>query len=305
MTAGARRRLFAVALAAFATLIWGGWFPISRLAVTTGLTPADVAFLRFGVAGLVLLPVCLRQGFRAGRAGCWGSLAMTATIGVPFPLLLATGLQFAPAAHAAVFVPGVFPGLTFILGVLLLRDPVTWRRLAGICLVAAGVGMVAWVALESRSPGELRGYLLFHLCAWLWALYTIVARVARIGPLHATAILSVLSMLIYLPPYLLFAESGLPGLPPAELLFQVAYHSLLGGILSMLCYNHAVNVLGASQAAIFGGLVPCIAALLSVPILGETLGLREVLGLAAVTAGIALVTGARMPAEKGEPAGPA
>lgn len=301
----ARSPALAVACALLATLIWGGWFPVSRLAVTTRLTPADVTLLRIAVPAALLLPVALRFGLKAGRAGWPGSLAMAATVGIPFPLLLNAGLQHAPAAHAAVFVPGVFPSITFILGVLVLGDTPTVRRLAGVLLAAAGVGLVGWVAIEAFRPGALGGYVYFHICAWLWALYTLVTRIARIDPLHATAVLTVVSTILYLPAYLAFAEGGLAALPWTELAFQVTYHGLLGGLLSMLLYNHAVNVLGASQSAIFGGLVPCIAAVLSVPILGEVLGPREIVGLVLVSAGIVLVTGGRLPRLGRKPRGPA
>lgn len=290
-----RKTVLAIGCALLATLIWGGWFPVSRLAVTDQLSPADVTLLRIGPPALLLLPIVLRRGLKAGRAGWPGSLAMAATVGIPFALLLNTGLQYAPAAHAAIFVPGVFPSLTFLAGVLLLGDPVTPRRVAGVLLAAAGVALVGWVALDTSGPGELGGYLYFHVCAWLWATYTLVTRAARIDPLHATAVLTVTSTLLYAPAYLVFADSGLPELPLAELAFQVGYHGLLGGLLSMLLYNHAVNVLGASQAAIFGGLVPCVAAILSVPLLGELLGTREVIGLVLVSAGIVLGTGGRLP----------
>lgn len=291
----ARTTAVAIGCALLATLIWGGWFPVSRLAVTTRLSPADVTLLRIAVPAVLLLPIVVRRGLKAGGAGWWGSLGMAATVGIPFPLLLNSGLQYAPAAHAAIFVPGVFPSITFVLGVVLLGDPLTRRRVAGVLLAAAGVGVVGWVAVETYRPGELDGYLFFHVCAWLWAGYTLITRVARIDPLHATAVLTVVSSLIYVPGYLAFAESGLPALPWSELIFQVSYHGLLGGLISMLLYNHAVNVLGASQSAIFGGLVPCIAAILSVPILGEVMGPREVVGLVLVSAGIVLVTGARLP----------
>jgi drug/metabolite transporter (DMT)-like permease len=287
-----RRTALAIAAAILAVVIWGAWFPIARLSVTTSITPWDLALLRFSFAAIVLLPVVARHGMAAGRTGWLGALVMALSVGAPFALLLGIGIRSAPAAHAAVFIPGVFPTLTFILGLVFLGDPVTWRRTVGVILVAAGVALVGWAALEGSGGGPLSSYGLFHICAWMWAIYTVTTRIAKISSMHATAILNVLTMALFLPFFLLFGESTLATLPVAELAFQIGYHGVLGGLVSILCYNHAINVLGASRAAIFGGLVPCVAALLSVPILGEALSGREIAGLVAVTVGVALVTGA-------------
>ena len=39
-----------------AVSIWSGWIVVARLGLQTSLTPWDIAALRFGVAGLLLLP---------------------------------------------------------------------------------------------------------------------------------------------------------------------------------------------------------------------------------------------------------
>ena len=43
-----------------AVSIWAGWSVVTRLAVTTGLDAWDIPALRFGVAGLLLLPILIR-----------------------------------------------------------------------------------------------------------------------------------------------------------------------------------------------------------------------------------------------------
>ena len=281
-----------IGAALIAALIWGGWFPVSRLAVTTVLGPADLALLRYLVAGTVLIPVAFRLGLRAGKAGWWGAFGIALTVGAPYPYLLAVGLEFAPAAHVAIFVPGVFPALTLIASACILGDRVTPRRLAGLLLTLVAVALVGWTVFESAGMGRLQGYLIFLVCAAMWTAYTLIVRYAEISAVHATAIIGVLTLILYLPPYLLFSERQLFDLPLAELSFQILYHGFLGGFLSMFLYSYSVNALGPPRAAIFGALVPCFAALLAVPIVGESVGWRELLAIAAASLGIVLVTGA-------------
>ncbi len=45
-----------------AVSIWAGWIVVARLGLRTSLTPWDIAALRFGVAGLLLLPYVLKKG---------------------------------------------------------------------------------------------------------------------------------------------------------------------------------------------------------------------------------------------------
>ena len=42
--------------------IWASWIVAVRLGIRTSLTPWDIVAIRFGVAGLVLLPYLLKKG---------------------------------------------------------------------------------------------------------------------------------------------------------------------------------------------------------------------------------------------------
>jgi drug/metabolite transporter (DMT)-like permease len=57
-----------------AVSIWAGWSAITRLAVITNLDAWDIPVPRFGVAGLLLLPIVIRRGLALDRLG-WSGLA--------------------------------------------------------------------------------------------------------------------------------------------------------------------------------------------------------------------------------------
>ena len=52
-----------------AVSIWSGWIVVARLGLRTSLTPWDIAALRFGVAGLLLLPYVIGKGLAVDRLG--------------------------------------------------------------------------------------------------------------------------------------------------------------------------------------------------------------------------------------------
>lgn len=288
-------RLAAAAAALVAVVIWGVWFPVMRLGLTTGdVTPADMVVLRFSVGAIVLAPIILRRGLKAGAAGWTGTLVILMTLSGPFAFLIATGTTTAPAAHAAILVPGTFPALVFLLGLVMFRDPPSLRRWLGLLAVASGVGLIAWsMTAGAAGPAALEGYLYFHACAWMWAVYTVNVRRSGLSAVHALALTNVIGGLVWGPVWYLWGESGLSALPLDALAFQVGYHGLLNGLCAMFLYTFAVQRLGAAEGAVFAALVPCVAALSAWPILGEAVGLIETAALAAVSTGVVLISGAR------------
>jgi drug/metabolite transporter (DMT)-like permease len=83
------------ALFGFAAVsIWAGWSVMTRLAVTTGLDAWDIPVLRFGVAGLILLPIVIRHGLAFDRLGFSGLAGLIVGTGAPYALVVAMGLGF-------------------------------------------------------------------------------------------------------------------------------------------------------------------------------------------------------------------
>src|SRR5690348_1327220 len=72
--------------------IWAGWSVITRLAVTTSLDALDIPALRFGVAGLLLLPIVIRRGLALDRLGWSGLAGLILGTGAPYALVVALGL---------------------------------------------------------------------------------------------------------------------------------------------------------------------------------------------------------------------
>src|SRR5215471_6694683 len=92
-----------------AVSIWAGWSALTRLAVTTKFDAWDIAALRFAIAGCLLAPIAVHKGLALDRLGWSGLALLIAGAGVPYVLLAAAGLQFAPAHDQGALNPGVMP----------------------------------------------------------------------------------------------------------------------------------------------------------------------------------------------------
>jgi drug/metabolite transporter (DMT)-like permease len=173
-----------------AASIWAGWSAITRLAVTTRLDAWDVTALRFGVAGVLLLPVIVQRGLALDRLGWCGLATIIVGGGAPYVLMAAGGLHFAPAHDQAALNPGFMPLFVALIARLSLGEKLSTARRLGLWLILAGaLVIVGWHAAASGTSRTF-GQGLFLCAAFLWACFTVVMRQAKLDALHATALLA-------------------------------------------------------------------------------------------------------------------
>jgi drug/metabolite transporter (DMT)-like permease len=289
-----------------AVSIWASWSVITRSAVTTSLDAWDIAALRFGVAGLLLLPVVLRRGLALDRLGWFGLAVLVGGFGAPYALVAAGGLAFAPAADQGALNPGVMPLFVALIAAILLGETLSTGRKYGLSLILLGaVAIVGWHASDAR-PHALRefGDALFLVAAFLTACATVVIRRARLDPLHAAALVSTLSLVAYLPVYLAWHGSDLARLTVGTIAVQAIFQGVIVTIVALVLYARAVAILGASRAAAFGALVPTLSALFAIPLLGEWPSDTDWAGIGLISVGVCLASGVPLPDWKRQEARP-
>jgi len=136
------------------------------------------------------------------------------------------------------------------------------------------------------------GDALFLVAAFMTACGTVVMRQAKLDPLHATALISTGSLVIYLPIYLALHGARLTRAPLADIAIQAAFQGILVTIVALFLYGRAVVILGASHGASFGALVPALSALFAIPLLGEWPGETDWAGIVLISFGVFLASGA-------------
>lgn len=279
-----------------AVSIWSGWIVVARLGLRTSLTPWDIAALRFGVAGLLLLPYVLRKGLRVERLGWIGLAAIVLGGGAPV-LLANAGLLFAPAAHAGALFPGVMPLMVALLAAAILREEFSTTKKIGFALILPGVIAIAW-GTGGAIGLQTIGHALFLGSGLAWACYTVAMRGARLDGLHAAAIAAVGALLLYVPVYLFIAGASLRKASWGDIALQAIVQGLLTAIISLVLYGRAVSILGASSGAAFAALCPAMTALMAVPILGEWPTPMDWMAILSISAGVYVVSGGPLPGRR-------
>lgn len=272
-------------------LIWGVQAVVSRHAMLSGLSPADVAILRFVAASVVLLPWALKhmRPFPVGRLGWRRAWVMALLIGPLYSLLLVGGASFAPALHSSIIAPGLIPVFTALLVALIIGERPGRMRMVGLVVIVAGIGVFsrdALLAVPSR-PDAWIGDVLFVLIAVLWSLFGLLARRWGASSIEITAATCILSL-----PLLGVVAVALPvhllAVPPGEWLLQALYQGVLVGVVALYLYARSVETLGAAKATLFLPLVPVVTATCSALLLAETPTGTEIVGMAIVVAGMLL-----------------
>jgi drug/metabolite transporter (DMT)-like permease len=262
----------------------------ARYGIAHGLTPWDLTFLRFSVAGLITLPVLLwtlrAQGSQMRMQ--WGRWAAVALLAGPlFGLLMFGALYFAPPSHAAVFPFTAMSVMGMVMAAVFLGDRITLRKALGVLIVIIGLAVLAGLTTVSLSGRALVGDLLFIAAGTLWAGFGIVLRKHGLNPLTATAVISFAALLTYVPIYLLHVgASHLLRVEIGVLITEVVVQGVIAGAGTLYTYSKMVSLLGPARAAVFPSLAPGIAALMAWPVLGHVPGGAELLGMSLAIAGL-------------------
>lgn len=303
-------RAIGIASALITVVIWTSFIVIARASADpargAALDPFDIALARLLGAGAILLPLgwmLVRRDRARGQttASMFGfsplPLRTTAAVGVFGGLLYAmlaySGFVFAPAGHAAVLLPGTLPLWTALLAMAFLGVAISRSRVIGLVLIMLGGLLVGGSSLLSAfDGGEVwKGDLLFMAAAFCWSCYSVLARRYLLDAVRATVAITVFAFFIYVPIYvLLLLLQWVPGrfldAPLGQVLFQMGFQGIGSVVVSGITFTRMIQYFGPVRSTMLTAIVPGLAALSAVWLLGEPMGWNLALGLALVTTGI-------------------
>lgn len=268
--------------AAGTILIWSGFVLVARIGGTSVLNSFDITALRFGVAAVVLFPLWLF--WKPVPLFNKPMLALALSGGLGYSLVVYTAFRFAPAAHGAVLISGLLPFFVPLFALLILKEPLRPSLKFALPVIALGVMCLA-VDIFSSGDNTLLGDLLLISSSIIWAIYTIAAKRSGLDPWQMAIGGVLLSALIFLPIYALFLPKAITLAPFNDILLQGIYQGIIVVIVAMLSYMAALNRLGPARLGACMALVPAVAGLGAFLLLGETLTLWLLAGLAATSIG--------------------
>ena len=289
-----RHRSLAYGALTLAAVVWGGSIVGQKIALES-FSAVEVSVLR-GVGALgILVPL---WWWSEGRRMAFSrhDLAVFALLGLAVlgnHLLTLLALRYIGAATAGVII-GASPAITAFLSSLLLGDVpfrVVW---VGCVLSFAGVVLVSGIGGHTPA-GELPwlGGTLVVLGLVCWALYTIGSRrvMERVSPLTVNWTTLLLSILFQIPFLWMDQKVVLEGMHSVSLTAWLAlfYLIVFATAVGQQAWLYGVRGAGPAGAGVFVNLIPVSALILSALILGDRIGVRELVGIVMIVAGVWLV----------------
>lgn len=285
-----RSRILGACCLFMAAAIWGGMYVVSKF-VLNYIPPMTLLAIRLVIgSGALLLVMIASRSPWVGRS----DLPRMALLGlVGFGISLGAqfiGTRLSSAGHGAV-ITSVTPAFILVFAALLLKERVTWAKVAAVAIATAGVLVVV------EQPGSFSldaqafwGDLLLLVAGITWALYTILARRAadRYPPVTVSTYATLFGILCVLPvvPIELRGITWQP-LSPA-VWWGTLYLGVVSTALAFYLWNKGFTLMDAATGSLFFFAQPVVGALLGWLLLGERLSLRFLLGTVVVVAGGAL-----------------
>jgi drug/metabolite transporter (DMT)-like permease len=234
----------------------------------------------------------LRKDHRALRKA-WPAVLILAILGIAaFNTLAYSGLQYTYAINAFLL-QSLMPVMIVLLSFVIFREKVTKLQCLGILVSLCGA-----VTIVARGDAEVllslsvnRGDLLVFTAIACYAGYTVMLRKRpHVHPLAFLATIFWLGSIILVPLYLweTLTVAKLV-LNPANLMV-IAYVMVFPSIISYLCYNRGVEMVGANRAGLFIHLMPVFGSTMAVLFLGEVFSWYHGVGILLIGAGIFLAT---------------
>ncbi len=276
------------AAAAFA--VFTGMGVVAIRFVVTEWEPATLAFYRFGIASVTILPfLALSRSARLERRDIVPVCLLGAAFFGLYPWLFAAGMVHIPASRGAVIF-GAMPLAAMIVAAALRLEALTGLKSLGAALAFGGVALALGdrAALGADADDAWIGELLTGSATLLLAINFVLFKPwLRKYPALTVASWSILAGAVFLIPFAAWegAFAGIPELSAARW-WAVALLGVFAGSLGYFLWIWALQCSTPTRSAVFIVLNPMTATLLGAVLLAETISPAFLLGLAGVVAGI-------------------
>ena len=283
---------------ALLALIWGSSFLWIKLA-DRGFAPVEVTFARLALGSAALFPVvAARREALPRSAALWARIALAALFANAIPYLLFAVAEQSVDSSTAGIINATTPLWTVTLAVAVRHQKsVTARQCAGLVAGFAGTLLIfsPWHSASSvASAGGLE--CLAASISYAISFVYMDKFLARrgISPITLSAC-QLLVAAVLLAVALPLSGAGAPQVSAASLTSLVILGVLGTGVAYVLNYQ-IITSEGATVAATVTYLLPVVAIVLGVLVLGETVTITVLAGIALVLGGVALTRRQEQPA---------
>lgn len=280
-----------------AASLWGGMYVVSKWGFQS-IPPATLAFLRVLLGAVTLLlilgPTARSRSFSRAEWRSFGILAVWIAVTL---LTQFVGTDLTNASQGSLLTV-LTPVFTLLLGILLLGESLSVRKIGGIALAAVGtiLVMAGQYDLTAIGVGNVVGIGALLVASFGWAAYTVygtplVRRYSALETATYSTVLATPIMALAAGIELWSLGRGFTSLPTSPgVIAAVAYLGIASTALAWYLWYRGVKHLEAGVVAAFFFVQPVVGSILGVAFLGESLGPLFLLGGTVMAGGVYLAS---------------
>jgi len=279
-----RERLLGVGLVLVSAVAFGSTAILARLAFADGADEFTVLFIRFALAGGVLLSVMAVRRMRLPGPRVLLGLVLLGVLGrAGQGITYFDALELAPAGLVTLLLY-LYPALVTLLAAAFLKDRLTPARLVAVVVALAGTALAVGPTVGGSAPGVV----LSLATAAIYAVYIVASsRVTR----HASAfVASAVIVAATAVPYVgIVALRGYT--PPRTLLgwSAIVVMALFSTVLGTVTFFAGLKLVGATNTSILSTFEPIWTVVLAALVLGERLEPVQLLGGALIVGAVVVL----------------
>lgn len=274
-----------------AVLIWSGWIVATRDAMSGTTDALVLALMRNGLPAMILAPVWLKRGIIPKGAHLPSVLWMTIGWGAPFTLFVGAGLEHVPAGLFGPLVPGLAPLIVAGLAWAFFANRPGRGVALGLALMAVALLSVLIQWIDEGNWAEMTGAPYLLMASLGISIFTVTMPRSGLNPVEATAYICLYSLPI-IAVFMLIRPDIFAGETPQSLAWHGLVQGIITGLGAVLAYGIAIRHLGAVRGSTANALVPVVAAVAAMALLGESLTWIDWVAVFCSSLGVAAVNGA-------------
>ena len=203
------------------------------------------------------------------------------------------GVSYTSPINASI-VTTILPIIAMIISAFYLKEPVTWKKLAGIAVGATGAIIIILNSSSGTTIGELglKGILLCFMAQFSYAIYFVFFKniISKYHPVTIMKWMFLFSSVIYLP----LSWTNLTSIDyahmPNQIIGVLSFIVLGSTFLSYMMIPIAQKYLRPTVATMYNNVQPIVAAIAAVLLQIDSFGWPKVFAILLVFTGVYLVT---------------
>lgn len=274
------------------SVVWGSSFLFVEMAISH-VESLTLVWVRVGIAAIALILYCRIKHIQIPLDG--GKISQYMVLGfiahaLPFTLI-AIGQAHITGGLASIY-NATTPLFTVLVAHFFLRDErANASKIIGVLTGFFGVAVLIGGRLNGVSYETLMGQFAVLCSAISSALAFVYARHFTGMEPASIAAATLSSSTLLLTPFVLFHTQGTVAFPPAGAVAAILALALLSTACGYIIYYRLLKRVGSTNLSLVTFLIPGSAIMMGIIVLGETLELNHIMGLALIFCGLLLVDG--------------